>query len=262
MATVHSRSWRRWRFPAASVGIAVFFMVVAFLFGTVGSPSEGVSSDLRKYFIQFFLVTALGALVGIVVYEYRKRQEASDRERQRVSDSVATSLRELDDIYRSVKTTRRLLRLSQARGPNKQAYDEAVLKLDEDQQDLEQLAREVEVLQRQAEAVEPIRTVRLVEAQGAVKAMEKYLGALWSEREDVAALSDDEFEGMDLTRINAFLARVATGKSDFHDFSGKYHEARRTLIALLADNRIDPQPASLPRAPRRNAEPREPDKNR
>lgn len=241
MATVHSRSWRRWRFPAASVGIAVFFMVVAFLFGTVGSPSEGVSSDLRKYFIQFFLVTALGALVGIVVYEYRKRREASDRERQRVSDSVASSLRQLDDIYRSVKTTRRLLRLSQARGPNKQAYDEAVLKLDEDQQDLEQLAREVEVLQ--AEAVEPIRTARLVEAHAAVKAMEEYLGALWSEREDVAALSDDEFEGMDLTRINAFLARVATGNSDFHDFSGKYHEARRTLIALLADNRIGPQPA-------------------
>lgn len=243
---MRSRSWRRWRFPAASVGIAVFFMVVAFLFGTVGSPGEGVSSDLRKYFIQFFLVTALGALVGIVVYEYRKRQEASDRVRQRVIDSVASDLRQLDDIYRSVKKTRRLLRLSQTRGQNMQAYDEAVLKLDEDQQDLEQLAREVEVLQGQAEAVEPTRTVRLVETRAAIKTMEHYLGALWSEREDVAGLSDDEFEGVKLTRMNAFLARVATG-GDFHEFSGKYHEARRKLIELLADNRIGHQPASHPR---------------
>src|SRR5688572_8257323 len=95
MATMRSRRWRRWRFPAASVGIAAFFMVVAFLFGTVGSPGEGVSSELRKYFIQFFLVTALGALVGIVVYEYRNRREASARERQRAIDSVASLLRQL-----------------------------------------------------------------------------------------------------------------------------------------------------------------------
>jgi hypothetical protein len=168
MATMSSRRWTRWRFSAASVGIAAFFMMAAFLFGTVGSPGEGVSSELRKYFIQFFLVTALGALVGIVVYEYRNRREASARERQRAIDSLASLLRQLDAIYRSVKKTRRLLRLSQPRGPSKPAYDEAVLKLDEDQQDLEQLARDVEVLEGHGRAIEPTRAARLAATRGAI----------------------------------------------------------------------------------------------
>lgn len=254
-----SQRWRRWRFPIASAAIAVFFMAIAFLFGTVGSPGEGVSSELRKYFIQFFLVTALGALVGVVVYEYRTRREALDRQRQRAIDSVASVLRQLDAIYRSVKKTRRLLRLSQPRGrnsktrrllrrpmprgPYEQAYVEAVLELDEDQQDLEQLARDVEVLEGQSRSIEPARAARLAAIRAAIKAMERYLGALWTEREDVAARSDDEFDAVDLTRINAFVARVATGKSDFYKFNGKYREARRELIELLSESSAGTPPA-------------------
>ena len=193
-----SQRWRRWRFPIASAAIAVFFMALAFLVGTLGSPGEGVSSELRKYFIQFFLITALGALVGVVVYEYRTRREASDRERQRAIDSVASVLGQLDANYRSVKKTRRLMRLSQPRGTNKQAYFEAALKLDEDQQDLEQLARDVEVLEGQSRPVEPARAERLAATRASIRTMERYLGALWTEREDVAARSDDEFDAIDL----------------------------------------------------------------
>jgi hypothetical protein len=252
-----SETWKRWRFPAASVGLAVLLIMVAVLFGTVGAQGEGVSSELRKSVIQFLLVTALGALVGINVYEYRSRREAAERERQhdreaaererqhdreaaerenqRALDSVTSVLNELDSKYRSVKKIRRLLRLEQARGPTREAYDEALLKLDEEQQDLEQLVREVEVLKEQSS--NPARKAHLAATRGAIKGMEDYLGGLWSEAEDVAARSDDQFEHVDLTRMNAFLARVATGKSDFHEFNGNYRDARRNLIELLAESR-------------------------
>lgn len=230
---MRSLNWRRWRFPIVSVGIAVVLMVAAFLFGTVGSPADDVSSELRKSFIQFFLVTALGALVGVVVYEYRSRREVSEQERRYATDSVVSVLRQLDAIYRDVKTVRRRLRISQARGELSQAYNEAALKLDEHQQDLEQLARDLDVLNRQAQSTAPARARSLAQARGAIKRMEEYLGALWSEREDVAALSQDEFEALE--KFNAFLARVATGKSDFQHFNGGYREARRELIGVLAD---------------------------
>jgi membrane protein implicated in regulation of membrane protease activity len=236
-----------WIVLAASLGIAVVLVLAAVLVGTVGSPeSEGLSFELRRYLIQFFLVTALGAVVAIVVYEYKKRREESDRQRKYTTDSVASVLGQLDAIYRRVKRTRRLLRLSRSRGLEKQAYIDAMLKLDEDQQDLEQLFREIMVLERRLPDLgrgrdADLRRARLRRARDAVRTMEGYLGDLWSEHEDVAAMSDKEFKGADLQRLNAFVLRVKTGGSDFHRFNGEYHRSRETLIELVADSRIGPQ---------------------
>lgn len=236
MEAVPPRKSSGWIVLAAS-GIAVVLVLIAVIVGTVGSAeSEGPSFELRKYSIQFLLITALGAVVAALLYEYRKGREESDRERQYTIDSVASVLGQLDAIYRRVKTTRRLLRLSQSSGLSKQAYFDAMLKLDDDQQDLEQLGREIEVLQE--------RLPDLGQTLAAVKRMERYLGKLWKEHEDVAALSGDEFEPADLQRLNAFAARVKTGRSDFHRFNGQYHRSRETLIGLLADSRIGVQPAT------------------
>jgi hypothetical protein len=140
-----------------------------------------------------------------------------------------------------VKQTRRLLRVSQSRGLNRQAYVDAMLKLDEDQQDLEQLVREMTLLERRLPNLEPTRATELGQARDAVKAMEHYLGLLWREHEDVAAISDDEFTPADLPRFNGFVERVQTGRSDFHLFNSKYHRSRATLLELLADSRIGSQ---------------------
>jgi hypothetical protein len=218
--------------------LALVFVSGAFLAGTVWSPSERVSFELRKHLIQFFLVTALGALVGVVVYERRQRREAAERERQYVVDSISAVLRQLDATYRSVKKTRRLLRLPWSRGPDREAYVDATLKLDEDQQDLEQLKRELETLERLARDVHPIRAARLRQARNAVALMEKYLGAIWKEHERVAKLSDDEFTQHGLPLINAFVARAATRKSGFPAFNTQFYVARDKLLELLAEGRL------------------------
>jgi hypothetical protein len=239
MESVRPRQPSDWIGLAASVAIIVVLVLAAVIVGTVGSPaSEGLSFELRKYLMQFFLITALGAVVAILVYEYQRRRASSDRERQYTIDAVASILAQLDAIYRRVKQTRRLLRLSQARGLKRQAYVDAMLKLDEDQQDLEQLVREMTVLQQRMPGLESSRATELGRTRDAVKEMEDYLGLLWSEHEKVAAMSDDDFMRADLPRLNEFVERVKTGRSDFQLFNGKYHCSRAMLIELLADSRI------------------------
>jgi membrane protein implicated in regulation of membrane protease activity len=247
-ARIPSRRWSGWVVLGTSIVIAAVLVLAAVLVGTVGSPSEGegLSFELRKHLIQFFLVTALGAVVAVLVYEYRTRREASERQRQYAIDSIASVVELLDAIYRRVKRTRRLLRVSQSPGLRKHEYVDAMLKLDDDQQNLEQLARELAVLQKRLPRLGPTRASDLGRARDGVKSMERYLGKLWSEYENVARMSEEDFEEARLERLTAFLVRVRSGQSDFHLFNGRYHKAREMLIGLLADSRIGSQPGGRP----------------
>lgn len=211
-------------------------VLVAVAVGTVGSPeSEGLAFELRKYLIQLLLITALGAVVALLAYEYRAMREASDRGRQYTIDSIASVLGQLDAIYRKVKRTRRLLRLSHSRGLNRQAYTDAMLELDEEQQDLEQLSGEIAVLVRRLPELGRTSASDLGVIAEAVESMEGYLRPLWREYEDVAAMSDDDFRQADLKKLGAFVLRAG---GDFYQFSANYHNARKRLIGLLADSRI------------------------
>jgi hypothetical protein len=74
-----------------------------------------------------------------------------------------------------------------------------------------------------------------------------------------AARSDDEFDAVNLTRINAFVARVATGKSDFY-------KVQREVSRDASCSNYWPRAGSalrlrtIPGNPCTNAAPRQPDR--
>jgi hypothetical protein len=113
-------------------GIVVVLIVSAVIVGTVGSPaSDRIVFELRRYFIQFLLIVALGAVVAFLVDDAkrraatmeekrRKRQDAAERERQYAIDTVTSLLNQFDAIYRAVKRKRRSLRLVSLSDPTKE----------------------------------------------------------------------------------------------------------------------------------------------
>ncbi len=144
----------------------------AVIVGTVGSPADNtINFELRKYFIQFLLIVALGAVVAFVVDGLKRKAEGEERERQRKAegeererqyaiDTLTSLLDRLDAIYQEVKRERRKFRLVDMTTLSKQEYVDAVAKLSDDKQDVERLWRDIEVLKRWLPELEPVPSER------------------------------------------------------------------------------------------------------
>jgi hypothetical protein len=234
--------------------VVVVVIGIALIVGTVGSPADGtIDFELRKYFIQFLLIVALGAVVAYVVdvlkrraddkaEERRKDREKADRERQYAIDTVTSLLDRLDAIYSAVKRKRRLFRLVAMQDLTKPDYVNAMSKLSDDKQDLDQLWREIDVLEHWLPELKSVRP----SVKSMVKSMERYLGPLEEEWEKVAPAPDDEFQAESLEALKRFFSKWSSKESDFKRFRTPYYKARKNLTNLLANKRtgVDPPGSS------------------
>jgi hypothetical protein len=212
--------------------IGVLLVGFALIAGTVGPPSEGtIEFELRKYLIQFLLIVALGALVAFLVDEMKRRaeareevrrnkREADDRKQQYAIDTVKSVLERLDSTYRRVKRTRQRLGIRPGHRPD---TEDDMWALRDEQEDLEQLAKDIEVYEGTVRVLEPVRP--------SVEAMEAYLGRCWSEYKRDPHI--EEGASRFGTRLSMFVASPRSGNSDFQVFSGRYHIARGKLVELL-----------------------------
>jgi hypothetical protein len=247
LGAVPKREQSPWRVLGVSLAVVLVLVSIALIVGTVGSPErDTLPYEFRKYVIQFLLITALGAVVAFVIDRMRRREErheddrrkqreAVDRRRQYETDTVRSLLDRLYATYRRVKRSRRLLRLIPLSHLSKQDYTDAMLKLNDDQEDIEQLWREIEALEP---TLPELRTVR-----PSVEGMETYLKHLWDECEAVAANPDDEFQAVRLETLRRFVAKLGgEEKSNFPVFHEHYYDARKKLIILLANKQTSARP--------------------
>ena len=215
------------------LGVGLFVALIlglAVIAGTVGSPVDGsIEFEFRKYIIQFLLIVALGAVVAFVAESLKQRREGADRERQYAVDTLTSLLNRLDLIYRSVKGTRRRFRVIGMKDLDKTAYVGAMSKLSDDKQEVEQLWRDIEVLEGWLPDLGPVRPL--------VKRMENYLGPLEDEWEAVGLIPDDKFRAESQKALEGFYVKWDTKKSTFRQFREPYYSARRALMTLLASKR-------------------------
>lgn len=210
--------------------IAAILLLVsaAVLVGIVNPPrSNTLEYELRKHIIQFLLVTATGALIAYIVDWAKSRALRIELQRQYRSEAVRNLLDGLDDCYRNVKLARRLFRLIPIESLSLERYDERLLLLNEQQQNLEQLRRDIEALEQ--------RIPELTQLIPRISQMEKYLSSIWTERETVIGAGTCEL--VDAPRLHSFRAHATKDrKSDFNpNFGDPYRAVRIALVRLLGN---------------------------
>lgn len=216
---------------AVLILVALFLVGLAYLAATVGSPPQGTAFELRRYLIQFLLLVALGAEVAFLgdrmkrraeerEAERRRKREAADRKQQFAIDTARSLLDRLDATYRRVKRTRQRLGF---RPGHRSDNESDMWDLRDEQEDLEQLAKDIEV---HAVTIPDLSSVR-----GHVAAMDNYLGRCWSEYKKGPPVEQGATDFGE--RLLMFVASPKSGGSDFQIFSADYHSARRDLIVLL-----------------------------
>ena len=224
------------------VGLLVVVVMGAALFiGLVGSPVSGtLEFELLKYFIQFLLIVALGAVVAFTVEIVKARSERRTRNLQYEIDTVTSLLDRLDANYRAVKRRRRLLRVQDLKQMRKPEYVDAISRLSGDKEEIEKLWRDVEVLEEWMPELGPVRSE--------IKKMEKYLNALETEWENSGSTRDDAFEAESQVALVGFRKKWDVDGSTFIRFRGPYYAARGRLIVQLADKRADVDRDTIRRA--------------
>lgn len=202
--------------------VVVLLVGVAILISISEFPGAGsLSLDVRRHLIQFLLVVALGAVATFLVDYLKKRAEQREGDRRHRVDTIKSLLDRLDSIYRRVKHTRQRLGIK----PGHRADNEHEMwNLREEQEDLEQLANDIETHET------GFRSLRSARAE--VDEMDKYLSRCWSEykKESRAESTSPTSFG---ERLTMFVESPKSGDSDFPRFSRSYHEARRILVRLL-----------------------------
>ena len=145
--------------------------VVGFLVGTMWQPSTQLSNETGKLFLQALFVVAVGAVVAFFVEALRERRasraetvrnardkaaaeeatriQRAEREREDALITLREFIDKLDRAYVEVKRTRRSLEV-QAKPDlsgsiERDAYLDAMLDLNEQQMDLEQLKRDADM---------------------------------------------------------------------------------------------------------------------
>jgi hypothetical protein len=202
----------------ALVGVVVVIAALVVAFATLGSPrKDTLAYDARYLAIQFLLLTGLGAIVAFLIDLERRMREAREQRRKFEIETVSSLLDQLDQIYSHVKTTRRLLRIDEARAELDDArLIERMLQVNDQQEEVERLRKRVDALKEQMSD--------LAQIGSDVERFDNYLSSLWGDYED---------SPMPGEWLEPFIATQRSGDSDFEKFKGPYDDARGKLIGLL-----------------------------
>jgi hypothetical protein len=233
---------RSWPIFATAFTLVILLVSAAIGLAVWELPADNLPVEVRQPLIQFLLVVALGAVVTFLVDYLRTRAEQRAGDRKYRTDTIRSLLERLDSIYRRVKHTRQRLGIKPGHRPDN---EDEMWRLREEQEDLEQLGKDIEVHETMFEGLDSARS--------RVEAMDDYLGKCWVE---YRTKSRGEVHGSQTfgPRLSMFVESPKSGNSDFPQFSDGYHKARKILIQLL----IPAPTAGSSR--RRSASPRRPNR--
>ncbi len=209
-------------------GLAILLVPVgAFAVANYRPPaSSTIQFEYRKLLVQFLLITAVGALIAVLFDRVKHRLDAAARRRQYTAQIITSILKDLDGVYRDVKLTRRLLRLSPDVASDE--HKERLLALNAAQQDLEQLLNDVEAYTR--------RVPTLTSILEPVDRMNKYVRSIWSEWEKADQQAGGRTDVSRMPKLASFVAHASTNPtSDFVTFRRSYKDARQNLINSLGN---------------------------
>ena len=125
------------KFLTVCLAVIVVLLGIATGVAEWGSPAvDTLSYELRRHVIQFLLVGAVGAVVTIIIDDWKRREEdrrqaqaQADRVREYTTELVTSLLRQLEIVYREVKRTRQSLRLVSNAPLSKRQYMDGMWEL-------------------------------------------------------------------------------------------------------------------------------------
>lgn len=211
-----------WTRPAYQLlALAVVVIVIAGLvvaLATFGSPrNDTLEYDARNLAIQFLLLVGLGAVVTYLVDLERRARETREQRRRFEIETISSALDQLNKIFSSVKNSRRMLRVDDARGELDDLHlAKHLLRVNRDQEQAEQLRKRMEALDAQMAGLAAIAND--------VKALDDYLSDLWGNFEATPTRGP---------WLVPFIAPADAGHSDFEQFKRPYDTARTDLMRWL-----------------------------
>jgi hypothetical protein len=203
---------------------AVLAMALAFIVSRVAEARPNtISFEFYKLLIQALLLGAVGASLSAAIQEVRLRRDGDERRRTFRREHIESLLHDIDEDYRLIKRSRRMLQLEL---PIRHSlYRTEMVNLEDIQRSIEELEANISKLEN--EGVPELATVGQH-----LGAMNRYVDELWTEYESNARRSDDELPPSSLKSLNAFIADIDDGS--FNRLKTSYRAARLELLGQLA----------------------------
>jgi hypothetical protein len=223
----------------------LFFGSISLLLLFFRDASVGIKFEVAKALLQLGVVGATGTVVSLLVFEYQRKRQQSDkdadieRKRQEYRETLLLSVlsRALDGYSRAKKARRQMRGTIAMRGKEqvvfRDEYDKCFDVLNTAQIDLETLTRDVET---SAQAFS-----KPVELTKNLRSMETYLRTLIGEYEDWRSRFSGEPASLPLGELQ-HLANFLM-KSDLSKFKPEMVEPRRRVQELIRADLLHP---SLP----------------
>jgi hypothetical protein len=219
--------WARHRVAVLLVAGAMLAAALAFIISRLAEPRSGtIAFEFDKLLIQALLIGAVGGCLSAAIQEARRRQDQDERRRTFRREHVESLLHDIDEDYRLIKRSRRMLRLEVP--IRHSSYRTEMINLEDIQRSLEELEANISRLQ-QEKVLDRLGTVRRH-----VLAMERYVKALWSEYEGNASHSNETLTGKSVQALRAFTAHIDDTESSFDVLKTSYRAARLDLLGQLA----------------------------
>jgi hypothetical protein len=217
--------WARHRVVVLLVAAAILAAALAFIISrVVEAKPEAIAFEFYKLLIQALLIGAVGACLSAAIQEARRRQDQDERRRTFRREHVESLLHDIDEDYRLIKRSRRMLRLE---FPIRHSlYRTEMVNLEDIQRSFEELDANISKLTN-----DQILDHRATVGQH-VLAMKDYVEALWSEYETNAPRSDETLTVESVPLLGLFIAHTKRGS--FGALKTSYRAARTDLLGQLA----------------------------
>lgn len=216
--------WDRYGVVILLVGGALVGVVLAYVIGNEGKPKSGtIKFEFYKLLVQALLIGAVGAFLSAAIQEDRRRREAEERLRGFSRDRIESILRDVDEDYRLIKRSRRMLRLE---SPIRQSLYRTEMT------NLEDIQRSLEEVHTNIQNLESITKLDLAEVITSVTSMKTYLDRLWKEYEGLAPRTNEEFAPESVRELRDFVAPFEEGS--FKRLKECHRAARKDLTEQMA----------------------------
>jgi hypothetical protein len=214
-------------------------VIGAWYFSAHFHAEDELSLEFGKLFLQFLMVSGLGALLAALFELMRSRKDKAERERAARNEILDDILKRTVETYQEVKRIRRRGRLEGEQDVSAKEFRQTMLDLNEQQLVFERLKRTAEGLERSVPAGHggPNAYVRLRES---LEELDFYLDRICGEYERVAEAGAPT---PGLPQWNQFLGHSSAAvaaptaidqdeiEASFEDFKLAYVAVRRTVLA-------------------------------
>ena len=216
--------WDRYGVVIVLVAGALVAVALAYVIGSEAEADPGtIKFEFYKLLVQAVLIVAVGACLSAAIAEDRRRREVKERLRELSLDRVESILRDVDEDYRLIKRSRRMLRLE---SPIRHSLYRTEMT------NLEDIQRSLEEVHTDAENLKPLTGSDFAEVIKSVDSMKDYLDDLWKEYERQASRTNEELVPTSVEKLRGFLAPFDEGT--FRCLKESHQRARSDLMAQMA----------------------------